>query len=92
MELRAYAERLMEIGKRANVPGIFGDCGGFMACATCHVYVEPEWCDRVGGPSSDEEREILAMTENVRPESRLGCQIWVTDELDGLRISPALAR
>lgn len=81
-------ETVMEVAKRAGVPGIIGDCGGFAACATCHVHVEPEWRDAVG-PASEEERDLIALTEEPRPESRLSCQIWLSDALDGLRVRPA---
>ena len=81
-------ESLMELGRRHDVPGVIGDCGGFMACATCHVHVEPEWREAVG-PASGEERDLIEMTKDPRPESRLGCQLWVTPELDGLRVRVA---
>ena len=80
---------VMEIARRHNIPGIAGDCGGFMACATCHVYVAPEWTDKVG-PATGEEKDMLEFTEDVRPESRLGCQIWVTADIEGLKVTPVL--
>lgn len=89
IESGKFAETLMAIGKRAGVPGIIGDCGGFMACGTCHVYVDAAWREKVGPPASAEEIEILEMTDSAKPESRLGCQIWVSEDLDGLRVSPA---
>lgn len=65
------------------VPGIEGDCGGLCACATCHVYVPDEWKARCG--TADElEQGILDFAYDVREGSRLGCQIEVTGELDGL--------
>ncbi|MFT3967293.1 MAG: 2Fe-2S iron-sulfur cluster-binding protein [Sphingobium sp.] len=82
-------DSVMETARRAGVPGIAGDCGGFMACATCHVHVEPEWREAVGPPSSEEEREMIGLTADPRPESRLGCQIWLSDRLDGLRLRVA---
>lgn len=81
-------ENVMTLAKRVGVPGIIGACGGYMACATCHVYVAPEWVAAVG-PALGEEKEVLAMTEGRRPESRLGCQIWLDGHLDGLRVTPA---
>jgi ferredoxin, 2Fe-2S len=66
-----------------NVPGIDADCGGECACATCHVYVDESWRDRTGEPSPMEE-DMLDFGYDVRPTSRLSCQIKVTDELDGL--------
>ena len=66
-----------------NVPGIDADCGGECACATCHVYVDEAWREKVGGPSPMEE-DMLDFGYDVKPSSRLSCQIKVTDELDGL--------
>jgi 2Fe-2S ferredoxin len=68
-----------------GVEGIVGECGGALACATCHCYVDEAWTDRVGGPSSQEERDMLEIAAaEVRPNSRLGCQIVVDEKLDGL--------
>jgi 2Fe-2S ferredoxin len=74
---------VMEGAVKHNVPGIDADCGGACACATCHVYVDPAWTDKVGAPSAMEE-SMLDFAENVEPNSRLSCQIKVTDALDGL--------
>lgn len=84
-----HPETLMEIGRRHGVPGIIGDCGGFMSCATCHLHVDPDWLARTGAASGD-ERDMIEMTADPRAESRLGCQIWLTAELDGLyvRVAP----
>jgi 2Fe-2S ferredoxin len=65
------------------VPGIDADCGGACACATCHVYVDAAWADKVGAPTAMEE-SMLDFAENVEPNSRLSCQIKVSDALDGL--------
>ena len=65
------------------VPGIEGDCGGLCACATCHVYVPAEWATRCGEPE-ELEVNILDFAFDVRPESRLACQIKVGPQLDGL--------
>ncbi len=65
------------------VPGIEGDCGGLCACATCHIYVPREWAKRCGDPE-ELEINILDFAFDVKPESRLACQIRVTGELDGL--------
>jgi 2Fe-2S ferredoxin len=68
-----------------GVEGIVGECGGALACATCHCYVDEAWTGRVGGPASPEERDMLEIAAaEVRPNSRLGCQIVVSDALDGL--------
>ena len=74
---------VMEGAVKNNSPGIDADCGGACACATCHVYVEPEWLERLG-PQSDLEQSMLDFAEDVRPASRLACQIKITGELDGL--------
>jgi 2Fe-2S ferredoxin len=65
------------------VPGIDADCGGACACATCHVFVEPDWVDRVGS-RTEREQEMLSFAADTQPNSRLACQIKVTGELDGL--------
>jgi 2Fe-2S ferredoxin len=68
-----------------GVEGIVGECGGALACATCHCYVDEAWTDKVGGPASPEERDMLEIAAaEVRPNSRLGCQIVVSEDLDGL--------
>ena len=74
---------VMEGAVKNNVPGIDADCGGACACATCHVYVDPEWLDKTGDKSAMEE-SMLDFAENVEENSRLSCQIKVSDDLDGL--------
>ena len=74
---------VMEGAKKNNIPGIDADCGGGCSCATCHVYVDPAWRDRVGGRTEIEDATI-EFAENVAEGSRLSCQIKVTDALDGL--------
>jgi len=76
---------VMEAAVKNMVPGIDADCGGACACATCHVYVEPEWLDRVGERSEMEE-DMLDFAFDVRDNSRLSCQIKVVDPLDGLTV------
>src|SRR5579875_276106 len=76
-------QTVMEGAVKNNVPGIDADCGGACACATCHVYVDPAWTDRTGKPSAMEE-SMLDFAENVEPNSRLSCQVKVTEALDGL--------
>jgi len=68
------------------VPGIEGDCGGMCACATCHVYVAPEWRDKCGD-QEELEQSILDFAFDVGEGSRLSCQIEVTDALDGLIVT-----
>ena len=74
---------VMEGAVKNNVPGIDADCGGACACATCHVYVDEAWRDKTGEPSAMEE-SMLDFADEVQPNSRLSCQIRVTDALDGL--------
>jgi ferredoxin, 2Fe-2S len=74
---------VMEGAVKNNIPGIDADCGGACACATCHVYVDEAWKDKTGSQSAMEE-SMLDFAENVEPNSRLSCQIKVTDELEGL--------
>ena len=74
---------VMEGAKRNAIPGIDADCGGGCSCATCHVYVDPAWLERVGGRNPIEDATI-EFADNVEPNSRLACQIRVTDDLDGL--------
>jgi 2Fe-2S ferredoxin len=74
---------VMETAIRNNVPGIVAECGGACSCATCHVHVDEAWKEKVGPPSAMEE-DMLDFAFDVRPTSRLSCQIKVTDELDGL--------
>jgi len=85
----AEGQSLMEIAKAHDVAGIFGDCGGGCACATCHVYVDPAWWDKVGGPD-DIEFAMLDMVSDVqRDNSRLGCQIKMSPALDGITVTVA---
>ena len=74
---------VMEGAIRNSVPGIDADCGGACACATCHVFVDPAWTDKTGTRSAMED-SMLDFAENVETNSRLSCQIKVSDALDGL--------
>lgn len=76
---------LMEGAVKNSVPGIDGDCGGACACATCHVYIEEAWLGRLA-PQSDMELSMLEFAEGVRPNSRLGCQIKLSVDLDGVTV------
>ena len=76
-------ESLMEAALRGSVSGIVAECGGSCTCATCHIYVEETWFPKTGERSLEEE-EQLDNAYDVRPNSRLSCQIQVTDALDGL--------
>jgi 2Fe-2S ferredoxin len=78
-------ENVMRGAVNNGVEGIVGECGGGLACATCHCYVDDAWAAVVGGPSSADERDMLeSAADQVRATSRLSCQIEVTPELDGL--------
>ena len=77
---------VMETALREGVPGIEAECGGACACATCHVYVAPEWTEIVGKPEQMEE-DMLDFAFEVRPDSRLSCQIKVRPALDGLTVT-----
>jgi len=77
---------VMENAIRNGVPGIEAECGGACACATCHVYVAEEWRSRTGVAEPMEE-DMLDFAFDLRPNSRLSCQIKVTDDLDGLVIN-----
>jgi 2Fe-2S ferredoxin len=77
---------VMENAIRNGVPGIEAECGGACACATCHVYVDEEW-RAVTGVAEPMEEDMLDFAFDLRPNSRLSCQIKVTDALDGLVIT-----
>ena len=79
----SVGESVMEGARRNGVSGIAADCGGACACATCHVYVDEAWAEKVGKPNAIEE-SMLDFAEDVRPTSRLSCQIQVEARLDGL--------
>lgn len=79
-------ETVMETAIKNSVPGIDADCGGACACATCHVYVDEAFMDKVGEPE-EMEQSMLDFAENVQSNSRLSCQITVSDDLDGLKVT-----
>jgi 2Fe-2S ferredoxin len=74
---------VMEAAVDHDVPGIDADCGGCCSCATCHVYVEADWRERVG-ERTDMEADMLEVNDDARESSRLCCQIEVSEALDGL--------
>ena len=74
---------VMEGAVQNDIPGIDADCGGGMACATCHVYVKDEWFDKIT-PKEEGEEDMLDMAYEPKKNSRLSCQIIVSDELNGL--------
>ena len=77
---------VMEGAIQKDVPGIDADCGGSMACATCHVYVEEQWLDKLP-KAEDAEVDMIDMAYEPKKNSRLSCQLIVSDELDGLTVT-----
>jgi 2Fe-2S ferredoxin len=77
-------ESVMEGALYNDVPGIVGECGGGLACATCHCYVDDAWIDRVGRAEGTEAEMLESAAAQTRPNSRLSCQIAIDDSLDGL--------
>ena len=82
---------LMELGKQNGVAGIMGDCGGGCACATCHVYVDQAWWAKVGEPDEIEFAMLDMVADVMKETSRLGCQIKMKSELDGIEVTVAPA-
>jgi 2Fe-2S ferredoxin len=77
---------VMEGAIQNDIPGIDADCGGSMACATCHVYVEEKWLDKLPKPE-EAEVDMIDMAFEPKKNSRLSCQLIVSDELDGLKVT-----
>ena len=77
---------VMEGAIQNNIPGIDADCGGSMACATCHVYVEDKWLDKLP-KAEDGEVDMIDMAFEPKKNSRLSCQLIISDELDGLEVT-----
>ena len=77
---------VMEAAVQNNIPGIDADCGGSMACATCHVYVEEKWLNKIP-KAEDAEIDMIDMAYEPKKNSRLSCQIIVDDQLDGLEVT-----
>ena len=77
---------VMEGAIQNDVPGIDADCGGAMACATCHVYVEEKWLNKIT-KAEDAEIDMIDMAQEPKKNSRLSCQLIVSDELDGLVVT-----
>lgn len=74
---------VMEVAVAHNVPGIDADCGGACACATCHVYIDPAWVDRLPA-KTDLEIKMLEFATSVSPQSRLSCRLSIEPGMDGL--------
>ncbi len=77
---------LMEVALQNGVPGIDADCGGACACATCHVYIDKSWVEKTG-EAEQMEQDMLDFAFDVTEQSRLSCQVKVTDDLDGIIIN-----
>ena len=77
---------VMEGAIQNKIPGIDADCGGGMACATCHVYVEESWLNKLS-KAEDSEQDMIDMAYKPEKNSRLSCQIIVSEELDGLIVT-----
>ena len=77
---------VMEGAIQNDIPGIDADCGGSMACATCHVYIDDDWLDKLP-KAEDAEVDMIDMAFEPKKNSRLSCQVIVSDELDGLRVT-----
>ena len=84
----ASSGNIMELAVNNNVQGIEGECGGVCSCATCHVHVDPEYFSKTG-EAGEIEADMLELDDNVSEYSRLGCQIEVTEELDGIVLKVA---
>ena len=79
---------LMEVAFNQQIPGMVAECGGAAACGTCHAYVDARWLSRLP-PIEDLEEAMLFMVENRRANSRLSCQLHMTEELDGIELEIA---
>ncbi|SFA80658.1 ferredoxin, 2Fe-2S [Poseidonocella pacifica] len=79
-------DSVMQTALNNNIDGIIAECGGSMACATCHVYVEGEWADQTGARMDGEEDMLDCAMSEMKDTSRLSCQIKLTEALDGLRV------
>ncbi len=87
----AEGQTLMQAAVHNSVPGIDADCGGSCACATCHVYVEPDWIDRLP-PQQEAEKSLLQFANAVEDNSRLACQITINEGLNGLTVRVPVAQ
>jgi 2Fe-2S ferredoxin len=76
---------VMKAAVAMEVPGIIGDCGGCLTCGTCHVYVDPAWLGKMD-PPSEPEQAMLECVVDQRPNSRLSCQLVLSEALDGLTV------
>jgi 2Fe-2S ferredoxin len=81
----ADGDSVMQLARAAGLP-VLGECNGSLACATCHVIVDPDWVGKLAPPSDDEEA-MLDTVFDLQPTSRLSCQIRLSPALDGIRMS-----
>jgi 2Fe-2S ferredoxin len=77
---------IMQASRDAGVDSIIGECGGVLSCATCHVYIDEAWTNRTG-PAGEPELELIECVVDPRPNSRLCCQILMSETLDGIVIT-----
>ena len=82
----AEGDSVMFAAMQNGVSGILAECGGVLSCATCHVYVDPNWIDRLPPAEEDETEMLEVAAADRRPGSRLSCQITIESGLDGLRV------
>ncbi len=85
-------DSVMETATKNGVPGIVAECGGSLSCATCHVYVDENFFALIGEPEDLEDEMLDGTACDRQPNSRLSCQIRMTDELDGLRVTTPKAQ
>jgi 2Fe-2S ferredoxin len=83
----AEGASIRDVAINADVPGIVGDCGGFCNCGTCHAYVDEAWLDRLPPASDNETMMLEGAASPVLPNSRLCCQLPVTDAIDGIVVT-----
>jgi ferredoxin, 2Fe-2S len=77
---------LMRAAINNDVQGMMADCGGELSCATCHAYLDPAFVGKAGEPSEEEREMLECAVSEIRPNSRLACQVVLTDALDGMRV------
>lgn len=82
-------QSLMQVGRDAGVANILADCSGSCACATCHVYVDEGWYEKVGAPDAIEAEMLDMVADVLKPTSRLSCQIKLNPALNGLKVTVA---
>ena len=87
-QLGRAGESIMDVAIDNGVRGIEAQCGGGCTCSTCHVYIDPKWLDRCGSKHPDEV-DILEFTPGKKDNSRLSCQVKLSEELNGIRVFPA---